>query len=300
MDIFEELRNKFDKKQVEQFLTEKGKQTEEALRGYLQHLQCPVPGLIEAMEYSLFAGGKRLRPALVLGSAELFNGNFQKVMPSACAIEMIHTYSLIHDDLPALDNDDFRRGKPTLHKVYGEAVALLAGDGLLTLAFELLASTGNAEVVSEVAHSAGVNGMVGGQYLDIQSEGKIVSLETLQEIHRKKTGALICVSLRCGALLSNASSEGLTTITEYGKHLGLAFQIVDDILNVTGDEKTLGKPVGSDKEHKKSTYPALLGLEQAQKLALEQTNKAISTLDCFGEKAEIFRQLAMYILLRNH
>lgn len=300
MDIFEELRKKFNKEQVEQFLTEKGNQTEEALRKYLEQLQCPDTGLIEAMEYSLFAGGKRLRPALVLGSAELLGGDIQKVMPSACAIEMIHTYSLIHDDLPALDNDDFRRGKPTLHKVYGEAVALLAGDGLLTLAFELLASTGNAEVVVEVAHSAGVNGMVGGQYLDIQSEGKVISINTLQEIHRKKTGALICVSLRCGALLSNASLERLNAITEYGKHLGLAFQIVDDILNVTGDEKTLGKPVGSDKEHKKSTYPALLGLEQAQKLALEQTNKAISALECFAEKAEVFRQLALYMLLRNH
>lgn len=300
MDIFNELRNEFHKEKVEQFLLDKGRQTEEALRGYLSQLHCPVPGLIEAMEYSLFAGGKRLRPALVLGSAELFDGNIQKVMPSACAIEMIHTYSLIHDDLPALDNDDFRRGKPTLHKVYGEAVALLAGDGLLTLAFELLASTGNAEVVVEVAHSAGVNGMVGGQYLDIIAEGKLVSMETLQEIHRKKTGALICASLRCGALLSNAFSEGLQAITEYGRHLGLAFQIVDDILNVTGDEKTLGKPVGSDKEHKKSTYPALLGLQQSQELALEHTNKAISMLNYFGEKAEIFRQLALYMLLRNH
>lgn len=300
MNIIEELRNKFNKEQVEQFLAEKGKQTEEALRRYLEQLQCPDTGLIEAMGYSLFAGGKRLRPALVLGSAELFGGDIQKVMPSACAIEMIHTYSLIHDDLPALDNDDFRRGKPTLHKVYGEAVALLAGDGLLTLAFELLASTGNAEVVVEVAHSAGVNGMVGGQYLDINAEGKLVSVDALQEIHRKKTGALICTSLRCGALLSNASTDELYAITEYGKHLGLAFQIVDDILNVTGDEKTLGKPVGSDKEHKKSTYPALLGLEESQKLALEQTYQAITILECFGDRAEIFRQLAMYMLLRNH
>ncbi len=300
MDIFEEIRKDFHKEKVEQFLTEKGTQTEEALCRYLSELECPISGLIEAMKYSLFAGGKRLRPALVLGSAELFNGDIEKVMPSACAIEMIHTYSLIHDDLPALDNDDFRRGKPTLHKVYGEAVALLAGDGLLTLAFELLARTGNPEVVAEVAHSAGVNGMVGGQYLDIKSEGQIVPLETLQEIHKKKTGALICASLRCGAILSNATVKGLNAITEYGKHLGLAFQIVDDILNVTGDEKTLGKPVGSDKEHKKSTYPALLGLEQSQKLAVEHTQKAISSLEYFGAEAEIFRQLALYMLLRNH
>ncbi len=299
MNISERLGIKFYKEQVEQFLIDKGKQTEEALHQYLGQLQCPGPGLIEAMEYSLFAGGKRLRPALVLGSAEIFEGDIPKVMPSACAIEMIHTYSLIHDDLPALDNDDFRRGKPTLHKVYGEAVALLAGDGLLTLAFELLASTGNADVVAEVARSAGVNGMVGGQYLDIRAEGQKITIETLQEIHRKKTGALICASLRCGALLSNASSEGLYAITEYGKHLGLAFQIVDDILNVTGDEKTLGKPVGSDKEHNKSTYPAILGLAQAQELALEQTHKAIRALDCLGEKAEIFRQLAIYMLSRN-
>ncbi len=300
MSIFDSLKKEFQKEWIEQFLSEKGKQTEEALRFYLNQLQCPITGLMEAMEYSLFSGGKRLRPALVLGSGELFGGDINQVMPCACAIEMIHTYSLIHDDLPALDNDDFRRGKLTLHKAYGEAVALLAGDGLLTLAFELLANTGSIEVVAEVARAAGVNGMVGGQYLDIQAESKIIPIETLQEIHHKKTGTLICASLRCGALLSRADTHALHDITEYGKNLGIAFQIVDDILNVIGDEKILGKPVGSDKEHKKSTYPALLGMEQSQQIALEHINKAISALSRFGEKAEVFRQLALYVLFRNH
>ncbi len=300
MSIFNELKKEFEKEQIELFLQEKGKQTEEALRSYLHQLQCPITGLMEAMEYSLFSGGKRLRPALVLGSAELFGGDITRVMPCACAIEMIHTYSLIHDDLPALDNDDFRRGKLTLHKAYGEAVALLAGDGLLTLAFELLANTGSVEVVAEVACAAGVNGMVGGQYMDMQAESQKVPLEILQEIHQKKTGSLICASLRCGALLSNASADSLYDITEYGKNLGITFQIVDDILNVIGDEKILGKPVGSDKEHKKSTYPALLGMEQTQRFAIEHTNKAISSLSRFGKEAEIFRQLALYVLFRNH
>ncbi|HOV32120.1 MAG TPA: polyprenyl synthetase family protein [Candidatus Hydrogenedens sp.] len=300
MNVFDNLKKEFQKEWIEQFLSEKGRQTENALRFYLYQLQCPIMGLMEAMEYSLFSGGKRLRPALVLGSAELFGGDINQVMPCACAIEMIHTYSLIHDDLPALDNDDFRRGKLTLHKAYGEAVALLAGDGLLTLAFELLANTGNVEVVAEVARAAGVNGMVGGQYLDIQAESKEIPIESLQEIHHKKTGTLICASLRCGALLSKADSDELNDITEYGKNIGIAFQIVDDILNVIGDEKILGKPVGSDKKHKKSTYPTLLGMEQSQQIAVEHINKAISALNHFGDKAEIFRQLALYVLFRNH
>ncbi|HOK10217.1 MAG TPA: polyprenyl synthetase family protein [Candidatus Hydrogenedens sp.] len=290
----------FNPSQVDQFLSEKGAQTEKALRSYIQRLQCPISGLIDAMEYSLFSGGKRLRPALVLGASDLVGGETDRVLPIACAIEMIHTYSLIHDDLPALDNDDFRRGKPTLHKVYGEAVALLAGDGLLTLAFELLAGTGKAEVVAEVAHSAGVNGMVGGQFLDMDAEGHLVSLETLQQIHKKKTGALICTSLRCGAILSNATPEQIQALTDYGEHLGLAFQITDDILNVVGDEKTLGKPVGTDKKHKKSTYPALLGLEQARQFAYEHVREAIIALESFGDKAEMFRQLALYVFCRDH
>lgn len=294
-----QLVNEFNRTLVENYLNDKAKITEQALHRYIDEIQCHTPKLIDAMKYSLFAGGKRLRPTLVLASSELFRGNEEDALPCACAIEMIHTYSLIHDDLPALDNDDFRRGKPTLHRVYGEAIALLAGDALLTLAFELLGKTGVPEVVVEVARSAGINGMVGGQTLDIESEGKVISIEELRTIHKKKTGALICASLRCGAILANASSQQLNLITEYGEHIGIAFQIVDDILNVEGDFATLGKPIGSDEKLKKATYPAILGMDKAKSLAVEHTRQAIEIARQLDQDSTILKQIALYILLRK-
>lgn len=294
-----QLANEFNRTLVENYLNEKAKITEQALHRYIGEIQCHTPKLIDAMKYSLLAGGKRLRPTLVLASSELFHGDEKRALPCACAIEMIHTYSLIHDDLPALDNDDFRRGKPTLHRVYGEAIALLAGDALLTLAFELLGKTGVPEVVVEVARSAGINGMVGGQTLDIESEGKMISIDELRTIHKKKTGALICASLRCGAILANASSQQLNLITDYGEHIGIAFQIVDDILNVEGDFATLGKPIGSDEKLKKATYPAILGMDKAKSLAVEHTRQAIEIARQLDQDSTILQQIALYILFRK-
>lgn len=290
---------KYIKQSVERYLTEKSRVVEEAMQSYLVSVDDSIHKLIEAMKYSLFAGGKRFRPTLVLASTELFNGDLEKAKLVASAIEMIHTYSLIHDDLPALDNDDFRRGKPTLHKVYGEAIALLAGDGLLTLAFELLGRTGYPEVIVEIARSAGIKGMVGGQFMDLEAEGKQVPLKKLQEIHKLKTGSLITVSLRAGAYISNAVKEDLEAITEYGENLGIAFQIVDDILNVVGDSKKMGKPTGTDEKHQKSTYPSLLGIEKSKELALEHIRRAIGALDKFENKAEPLRNLAWYVFYRD-
>lgn len=287
------------KESAEAYLREKSKLVEEAMQEYLAEADESIHHLLNAMKYSLFAGGKRLRPALVFASAELFNGDSEKVKMAASAIEMIHTYSLIHDDLPALDNDDYRRGKPTLHKVYGEAIALLAGDGLLTLAFELLGRTGNPDVVVEVARSAGIKGMVGGQFMDLTAEGKQISYEHLKKIHQLKTGALITTSLRAGAIISNADEHSLHAITKYGENLGIAFQIVDDILNVIGDAKKMGKPTGTDEKHKKSTYPSFFGIEKSRELAQMHIEQAIKFIHDYGNKAEPLSCLAWYVILRE-
>ncbi|MCX8065416.1 MAG: polyprenyl synthetase family protein [Candidatus Hydrogenedentes bacterium] len=292
-------KEEYIKQTVEQYLREKSKIVDEAMQGYLASVNGSTEVLIEAMKYSLFAGGKRFRPTLVFASVELFDGDLEKAKLVASAIEMIHTYSLIHDDLPALDNDDFRRGKPTLHKVYGEAIALLAGDGLLTLAFELLGRTGHPEVVVEVAGSAGIKGMVGGQFMDLEAEGKQIPLQKLKEIHRLKTGSLITVSLRAGALISNAEKEDIETITEYGENLGIAFQIVDDILNVVGDAKKMGKPTGTDEKNKKSTYPFLLGVDKSRELALDHIKRAVDSLHKYDTRADPLRNLAWYVIYRE-
>lgn len=284
---------------VQDFLKKKSDKTVAALRLYLDGWSTAPEILREAMAYSLFAGGKRLRPALVLGAAEMLSGDDSSAMPAACAIEMIHTYSLIHDDLPAMDNDDVRRGKPTCHKVFGEATALLAGDALLTMAFEVAAETNDIRVVRELAHVAGIEGMAGGQFLDLTSEGQTLGLESLQQIHAMKTGALIQGALRSGAFLGGASAEQLSALTEYGKYIGLAFQIADDILNVVGDAEALGKPVGSDAGKAKITYPALLGLEEARSCAQEAVNKAKGALSIFGTEGALFSALADYIVTRN-
>lgn len=284
---------------LEAFLSDKARKTEAALAEHLESWREASPLLEEAASYSLFAGGKRIRPALVLGAAEIVAGTDACALPAACAIEMIHTYSLIHDDLPAMDDDDLRRGKPTLHKVYGEAIAILAGDALLTMAFDLLAQTGNMQVVREVAQASGPCGMAGGQALDLQCEGHCVGLETLQVIHARKTGALIRVSLRSGAILAGADAAQMAALTRYGDYLGLAFQIADDILDVVGQEAAMGKPAGSDAAHAKSTYPALMGLERARDYADAAAADAVAALSLFGAEADVFRALARYVVTRD-
>ena len=261
--------------------------------------------LMDAMKYSLTSGGKRLRPILLMAAADAINGNGSKFVTTASAIEMIHTYSLIHDDLPAMDNDDYRRGKPTCHKVYGEAMAILAGDGLLTLAFEVILRQRGVShaailfVIDEISQAIGTNGMVGGQAIDLLSEGKKIDLETLKKMHIGKTGALFKAAIRSGAILSSASGEQLQALTKYAESFGLAFQITDDILDVIGDEKTFGKPIGSDERNQKSTYVTLTSLEEAKKLAAEATNDAISALSIFGEEADFLRELVKYLLNRQ-
>lgn len=284
---------------LEAFLAEKARRTDEAMETRLAGWNGAPASLLDAIRYSLFAGGKRLRPALALGAAEIVSGGDEVALPAACAVEMIHTYSLIHDDLPSMDNDDLRRGKPTSHRVHGEALAILAGDALLTMAFGVLAEAGNPAVVREVADAAGVSGMVGGQVADLQSEGKELQLEALKGVHRRKTGALIRVSVRSGALLAGATPEQLDALTAYAEHIGLAFQIADDILDVTGSAEALGKPVGSDKVQGKSTYPAIVGLAESKRLADEAVSSAVDALDAMGPEAAQFRALARYVVERD-
>jgi geranylgeranyl diphosphate synthase type II len=267
--------------------------------------------LLKAIRYSLFAGGKRIRPILSIAAFEAVGGKGNGVLPFACALEMIHTYSLIHDDLPAMDNDDYRRGKPTCHKVFGEAVGILAGDALLTEAFQLMTNQTIQEpskhrgelvlnVIHEVAQAAGMFGMVGGQALDIESEGKEVDFPTLQYIHTHKTGAMILVSVRVGAKLGGASEEVLKALTHYGKGVGLAFQIADDMLNIEGNATQLGKKTGSDLFRGKATYPSLLGMEESKRRAKELIEMSVNTLLPLGDKAEPLREIARFILSREY
>jgi geranylgeranyl diphosphate synthase type II len=284
---------------VQHFLTAKAARTERTMERYLASWTGVPERLLAAMRYSLFAGGKRLRPALTLGAAEIIAGDDAVALPAACALEMIHTYSLIHDDLPAMDDDDLRRGQPTLHKAFDEATAILAGDGLLTMAFDVVAETGNVQVIRELAQAAGVAGMVGGQQLDLEAEGRRLTLPELQRVHACKTGALIRAAVRMGALLAGAKPEPVAALTRYGEQIGLAFQIADDILNVVGDAAVIGKAVGSDAAHGKSTYPALLGLERARALAEEAVAAALDALEEFGPETDTFRALARYIVERE-
>lgn len=281
------------------FLHDKAEKTTRALEAYLAEWSAAPRRLQEAIAYSLLAGGKRLRPALALGAAEIISGDDSAALPAACAVEMIHTYSLIHDDLPCMDDDDLRRGKPTSHKVFGEALAVLAGDALLTMAFDVAARCGNPRVVREMACAAGVEGMVGGQVMDLESENRRLSLEELQQLHSLKTGALIRVAVRSGAILAGAEEDDLASLTRYGEHLGLAFQIADDILDVVGDQDKLGKQVGSDEAGHKSTYPALLGLARSRQLAEEAGATAAEALKPLGAKADIFRALARFVVERD-
>jgi geranylgeranyl diphosphate synthase type II len=263
--------------------------------------------VFEAMRYSLFAGGKRLRPILAIASAEALGAKTGGLLPIAGALELIHTYSLIHDDLPAMDDDDLRRGRPTCHKVYGEAIAILAGDGLLNRAFEVLSDPRRLKTVTaprtmaiirEISQASGVFGMVGGQVVDMESEGKDVDLPTLEFIHTHKTGALIRASVRTGAIYAKASEKRLKALTRYGERIGLAFQIADDILDIVGSQDEIGKDVGSDLKKGKTTFPSFYGLDEARRRAKEVTDQALAALKDFDRKADPLRDLARYIVTR--
>jgi len=262
--------------------------------------------LHKAMRYSVFAGGKRLRPVLVIAGAEAVGGTAERVMPTACALEMIHTYSLVHDDLPAMDNDDFRRGVPTNHKVFGEAIAILAGDALLTLAFRLVVDNARTAdlgaiqaVVADVAEAAGHAGMVAGQVADLEAEGRQVGADTLDYIHVHKTGALIRASLRVGAMLCGATAEQVRALSVAGANLGLAFQIVDDILDVVASSEELGKTAGKDQIQQKATFPAIHGIEASRARARSLIAEAEEALTAFGPRAEPIRALGRFILERK-
>jgi geranylgeranyl diphosphate synthase, type II len=291
------------------YLQDRQNIVEEALQHYLPADDIPAQ-IYEAVRYSVFNGGKRIRPILCLAAAEAVGGDLAPAMPVACALELIHTYSLIHDDLPAMDNDDFRRGNPACHKAFGEDVAILAGDALLTEAFVLLSraekvrlSGFSAErrlaVIQEIAYAAGICGMVGGQALDVLS-GKSESNEnTLREIHRRKTGALIVAAVRSGAIIFNAGKDKIQSLSEYGINVGLAFQIVDDILNVEGDREVMGKETGSDAVRNKLTYPSLLGMEQAKEKLSKYIDAAVASLSGFDERAMPLIAMAHYIIKRK-
>jgi geranylgeranyl diphosphate synthase type II len=290
---------------LKKYITEKAALIDEALQAALPPQQGCDAVLIEAMRYSLFAGGKRLRPILLMAAAEALGSPGNLYTQVACALEMIHTYSLIHDDLPSMDNDDYRRGKPTNHKVYGDALALLAGDGLLTEAFVILLSQQGVEkrilctIVKEIASAAGPYGMVSGQVVDLLSENKQIDSETLTYMHQQKTGAMFRAAVRSGALLAGASGDQLAALTEYARQFGLAFQITDDILDVVGNSIKIGKSVGSDERNHKSTYVSLYTLSGAREMARQSVEQAIAALKIFGEEAEILRLLVQNLLLRE-
>ncbi len=290
------------------YLYEKRVMVEEALGGIFPEPEGPAADIISAMSYSLFAGGKRLRPILCMAGAEAVGGEAQDVLPVACAIELIHTYSLIHDDLPVMDDDDMRRGKPTNHKVFGEAVALLAGDGLLTKAFHVMTGADFVKRVSPkallaviglIAKAAGYEGMVGGQVVDIQSEGKEVDPDVLEFIHTRKTAALISASVVSGAILVGGEDPQVKALSSYGQNIGLAFQVSDDILDIEGNSQELGKNVGSDERQGKITYPTLIGLSRSKEIQRELVEQAIESLELFDRRAEPLRQIAKYIIVRK-
>ena len=278
---------------------------DEALRNAMMIEGEIAPTIFDSMRYSLFAGGKRLRPVLLLAAADAVGADGNKFLNVACGLEMIHTYSLIHDDLPAMDNDDYRRGKLTNHKVYGEGIAVLAGDSLLTYAFETMFSQEGVDpktllkVVKEIASAAGPEGMVGGQVIDMESEGKAVSFDTLQQMHRAKTGALFRAAVRAGAILGGASEEEIEALTVYAEKFGLAFQITDDILDVIGTAEAIGKPVGSDLKNNKSTYVTLHSVEIAQQMAKETVADAVDALAMFGKRGAVLKDLVEYLLKRE-
>jgi geranylgeranyl diphosphate synthase, type II len=292
---------------LETYLKHNAALVDAALARFLPHEDTEPPTVHRAMRYSVLAGGKRLRPILVIAGAEAVGTAAATVMPTACALEMIHTYSLIHDDLPAMDDDDYRRGRLTNHKVFGDAIAILAGDALLTLAFRLIARNAAlvadarviCDVVAEIADAAGTNGMVGGQVVDIQSEGKTVTPETLEYIHNRKTAALLRASLWVGVRLGGGDAAALDAIGDAGQSLGLAFQIVDDILDVEGSLEALGKTAGSDARKQKATYPALHGIEASRREARRLIERAKDRLAVLGDRAAPIGALADFVVERK-
>ena len=291
------------------YLDEKRRMVAQALDASLPPAETLPARLHEAMRYSALAGGKRLRPVMLLMTAELFGKPCAEVAFAAAALECVHTYSLIHDDLPAMDNDDLRRGRPTNHKVYGEALAILAGDALLTLAFEIMTDPRHAAACApsailraahELASAAGSTGMAGGQTLDIQAEHRQISLTELETIHRLKTGKMIIAAMRIGAMLANAAPDGLAAVTRYGECVGLAFQIVDDMLDIEGTTAELGKSPAKDLRQEKATYPALYGMAASKVLVKDMVAQAVESVAMFGERAEYLRQLAELMGARTH
>jgi len=299
---------------VVSYMEEVQKKVDHFFKNHFLKTDPKLERLFEAMRYSLLAGGKRIRPVLVLASYEvcregtLDSGDSKReeaALSVAAALEMIHTYSLIHDDLPAMDNDDLRRGQPTNHKAFGESIAILAGDSLLTEAFFVIARSQGIspqillEIVGDIALASGGFGMAGGQAIDLLSEGKKISAEDLEYLHQHKTGCLIEVSVSCGAKLASVSPEKMKAIRIYAESIGLAFQIADDILDVEGGTAELGKTAGSDAKKDKATYPSILGLEKSKTLAAALVEKAVGSLQTFGSKAELLKQLAHFIVYRK-
>jgi len=292
---------------IERYLKERAQLVEQELARLLPGAQGPGAVLLDAMRYSLLAGGKRLRPILVLAACEAVGGAYEEALSLACALEMIHTYSLIHDDLPCMDDDDLRRGKPTNHKVYGEAIATLAGDGLLTDAFLVLARAGHAatppalllEIIAEVAQAAGSGGMVLGQAIDILCEGRPAGLPMLELMHAHKTGALFLAAIRAGARFGGASEPQISALSEYGRAVGLAFQVVDDILDVEASTEQMGKRTGKDDAHSKVTYPSLIGVEKSRLFARDLRDRALRALTPFDERARPLRELATFVVERS-
>jgi geranylgeranyl diphosphate synthase type II len=290
---------------LKQYLERRRIIVEAALENVLPESEGPEARVVEAMRYSLFAGGKRFRPILCLAAAEAVGEEIEAAMPAACALEMIHTYSLIHDDLPAMDDDELRRGKPTSHVVFGEAIAILAGDGLLTEAFVLLSDYHTLlpemalKLIGVIARAASYRGMVGGQVVDMLSQNKPANLETVQQMHSRKTAALISAAAESGALAGRGSDDQVEALARYGSAIGLAFQIADDILDIEGDTAVLGKTAGSDVARGKLTYPAVAGLEGSRQTARELVKDALVALESFDQKADPLRSLAEYIIIRH-
>lgn len=291
---------------VNAYLRSRQQEIDRALDSYLPKAATKPATIHRAMRYSLFAGGKRLRPILCLAVAEACGGKIDKAMPLACALECIHTYSLVHDDLPSMDNDDFRRGRATCHKVFGDGVAVLAGDALLTIAFEILSHTkpasryGLSILLREIAIAGGSQRLIAGQVADLEAEGKKTTREQLRYIHKNKTAAILTATVRLGAMSANATEKRLMAITRFGRALGLAFQIIDDILDVTQTSEKLGKSAGKDVAAEKATYPAVIGLEQSRAEARRLTRQAHNALSVFGQEAEVLHALANYLLEREY
>ncbi|MEM9236358.1 MAG: polyprenyl synthetase family protein [Verrucomicrobiota bacterium] len=292
--------------ELKDYLAERAEQVDAALNAFLPKARSRPSTIHSAMRYSVFAGGKRLRPILCLAAAEACGGEMVAAMPPACAVELLHTYSLVHDDLPCMDDDDLRRGRPTCHKVYGEGMAVLTGDALLTECFLVLAETPPtkrypaASYVAELAIAGGSTGMIGGQVMDLEGEGKKLAKAQLIKIHEAKTAALLASSIRLGAMTANATEAKLEALTTFGRSLGLAFQVIDDILDVTQSTTKLGKTAGKDEAVEKATYPSVLGLDKARREAARLTKRAMDALQPFGRRALRLRQIAEYLLERDY